>query len=746
MAGVSDDQPHLAASSIYHVAVDPETIIKWNTKKNKAFFDDTNKELLLLKPQGVIKRIPIDGIASKKQYQMPLEDVKAIKFSPDGSFITLQRTDSDVEFYNTHDNFRFKQPIKTNPKVENKILGFFWTNSANLIIITRQGVELFALSKSNTLTRVNEFKLAVNWFVYSAQLRILLLSTGPKENVMHGLHFKLQPNKWLQLPKFTIQLSSEKELLREKDLFISLVYSKVYCIHAYAKQRELHLYHLTTDAIKKQLVIDLHATGTCFISVIDNLIVAHNVSQKVSMIFDINARHPRDNHISFPLAAPLPLAPIKLPQKSKPAEMAPSSPGDSFSELYEEWQFVLPRHAVDNRCGYVFSFHIALDAVCLSFSDRIKLVDFLVRRSGAKEMVLQALRQMIEEKEPLITIAQIFDMLNDILLAHTAEQSRIAAGGASNLASSNPAGDFTNSPAGSAPNSPTPSRSPSASGGLNTSSTLTLDGFSSAIRQADDLSSRRTEYFMNEYKRQQQKAAGAPGDDLSGSSSSSSSSSGATSAPAVKPAKTVDGKTVIEQEDMYEQVFVPIEERRSADHKTMVAVIEEYIRSLSFHRLQVHSFIYELIIDLLVRNNRFYQLHQLLQYHVLSDSIHVACQLLSLASSYPAAMQLSLDMFKRLGEPHQILEILLSQNMLLQAMRFLKSLPTPVDVRAFVPRFLSEARKMNDMPLFFTAFNFFRSRGELDPKECKDHITFFDTTNSIAELVPPNTSPPFRPS
>jgi hypothetical protein len=407
-------------------------------------------------------------------------------------------------------------------------------------------------------------------------------------------------------------------------------------------------------------VIDLHATGTCFISVIDNLIVAHNVSQKVSMIFDINARHPRDNHISFPLAAPLPLAPIKLPPKSKASDAAASSSSDSSSELYEEWQFVLPRHAVDARRGYVFSFHIALDAVCLSFSDRIKLVDFLVRRSGAKDMVLQALRQMIEEKEPLITIAQIFDMLNDILLAHTAEQNRIAAGGTNHA--SNSAGDFTNSPAGSAPNSPTPSRSPSASGGLNTSSTLTLDGFSSVILQADDLSSRRTEYFMNEYKRQQQKASGSSGDDSS-NSASSSTSPGSMSAPTSKPAKTVDGKTVIEQEDMYEQVFVPIEERRSADHKTMVAVIEEYIRSLSFHRLQVHSFIYELIIDLLVRNNRFYQLHQLLQYHVLSDSIHVACQLLSLASSYPAAMQLSLDMFKRLGEPHQILEILLSQNM-----------------------------------------------------------------------------------
>lgn len=546
---------------------------------------------------------------------------------------------------------------------------------------------------------------------------------------MHGLHFKLQPNKWLQLPKFTIQLSSDKELLREKDVFISLVfvslellcricfcgqtiltivssffrrrYSKVYCIHAYTKQRELHLYHLTTDAVKKQLVIDLHATGQCFISVIDNLIVAHNVSQKVSMIFDINARHPRDNHISFPLAAPLPLAPVRILPKSRSLTDSPSGPspisgsvsgsGSSsapptvVTELYEEWNFVLPRHAVDFRHGFVFSFHIALDAVCLSFSDRIKLVDFLVRRSGAKEMVLQTLRQMIEEKEPLITVAQIFDMLNDILLAHTAEQQKIAAGGPASGSGGSSSDRFVDSPGPSAPNSPGPSRSPSSSGGLNTGSTLSIDGFSS-IMQQDDLSSRRTEYFRNEYKRQQQRekstgqASNSNGDET-GSNSSSSSTSSLTSSvlngSPMKPAKTVDGKTVIEQEDMYEQVFTPIEERRSADHKTMVAVIGEYIRSLSFHRLQVHSFIYELIIDLLVRNNRFYQLHQLLQYHVLSDSIHVACQLLSMANSYPAAMQLSLDMFKRLGEPLQIIEILLSQGLVRcsRALCFEESMP-----------------------------------------------------------------------
>jgi hypothetical protein len=68
--------------------------------------------------------------------------------------------------------------------------------------------------------------------------------------------------------------------------------------------------------IEKKLTVDLHASGQCYVSVLDNLIITHNVSQKVSMVFDINARHPKETHISFPVAAPLPLAPVKLDTKS----------------------------------------------------------------------------------------------------------------------------------------------------------------------------------------------------------------------------------------------------------------------------------------------------------------------------------------------------------------------------------------------------------------------------------------------
>ena len=60
----------------------------------------------------------------------------------------------------------------------------------------------------------------------------------------------------------------------------------------------------------------------------------------------------------------------------------------------------------------------------------------------------------------------------------------------------------------------------------------------------------------------------------------------------------------------------------------------------------IQHFLYELVINTLVHHNCFYQLHQFLQYHVLSDSKPIACLLLSLESCYPPAHQLALDMLK----------------------------------------------------------------------------------------------------
>jgi hypothetical protein len=88
----------------------------------------------------------------------------------------------------------------------------------------------------------------------------------------------------------------------------------------------------------------------------------------------------------------------------------------------DDWQFILPRHVLDARKGYLFTLSIRLDSVCLSFSDRIKLIDFLLRRTGSKDLLIGALKQMLEERESLFSITQIFDAINDVLLQYTSEQ------------------------------------------------------------------------------------------------------------------------------------------------------------------------------------------------------------------------------------------------------------------------------------------------------------------------------------
>lgn len=101
-----------------------------------------------------------------------------------------------------------------------------------------------------------------------------------------------------------------------------------------------------------------------------------------------------------------------------------------------------------------------------------------------------------------------------------------------------------------------------------------------------------------------------------------------------------------------------------------IQVIMEFCRSLAEHGIPVQHYLHELVITTLVHRKAYYQLHQLLQYHVVADSKPLACLLLSLENLYPAAHQLALDMLKRLGNAHEeIIEVLLSKGHILAALR-----------------------------------------------------------------------------
>ncbi|CAF2877394.1 unnamed protein product [Rotaria sp. Silwood2] len=149
--------------------------------------------------------------------------------------------------------------------------------------------------------------------------------------------------------------------------------------------------------------------------------------------------------------------------------------------------------------------------------------------------------------------------------------------------------------------------------------------------------------------------------------------------------------------------------------KFAISIVIEYIRSLNGFNIEVQYFIYELLVNLLVKNNQFFQLQQLIQYQVLTDSLKLACLLLSLSHKQQPTTQIALDMLKRLTKANEeIVEILLGNNFVIEALHFcIEHIPI---TRALARKLLEAALKSDELLssttsnqklLFFTVYTFF---------------------------------------
>lgn len=83
-------------------------------------------------------------------------------------------------------------------------------------------------------------------------------------------------------------------------------------------------------------------------------------------------------------------------------------------------------------------------------------------------------------------------------------------------------------------------------------------------------------------------------------------------------------KVVLDQSDVYTNILSPMLEMATLDQtmslKRVIAIVTEYLRSLEERQIPAQHFLHELLINLLVRSGQWYQLHQLLQYHIIADS------------------------------------------------------------------------------------------------------------------------------
>lgn len=175
----------------------------------------------------------------------------------------------------------------------------------------------------------------------------------------------------------------------------------------------------------------------------------------------------------------------------------------------------------------------------------------------------------------------------------------------------------------------------------------------------------------------------------------------------------VEFRTVVDQYFIYSYVLCKLAEKVSEnverkESKILTMSLLEYIRSLTDFQIPAQHFLYELLINSLVIQGKFYQLYQLLQYRVVADSKPLACLLLSLENVYNGASQLAVDMLERLGSAREeIIEILLSKQQVMPAIRYAAKHGASNDRNRFA-KFLEVAKETGNDKLFYSVSSHFK--------------------------------------
>ncbi|XP_013395339.1 regulator of MON1-CCZ1 complex-like isoform X2 [Lingula anatina] len=622
------------------------------------FFDETNKQVFAVQSQGAMG-VVVKGPDDKTNINFRMEDrgeVISIKFSYDMSVLAIQRSQKSVEFMNfTEHSDRVEYSQSCRGKTTN-IIGFHWTALNEIVFVTDHGIEYYqVIPEKKTLKCLKNQSGQVNWFVWSPESAVMLLSSGPLGNIINPFHFK--SGQLYKLPKFEVDLpvipKPPKLVLHERDVTMAQIYGVLYiCVlrhHTVAGKltAEIVLYHLQREnPARRSCVLRLNMSGRFAVNLVDNIIIVHHQASKTSMLFDIKSGGESDGYVTFydPLVPASPIRPFMIRAPSIPGQ--PGADGQKHElELYSpNWIVFQPNILIDAKLGYMWYLKLSLEPIVSLIDDKVKLIDFLLRRKDSKMVILKVCKQMMlpDSQASLPVIAQVFDLLNA--------------------------------------------------------------GY--------------REYLDKEIQAQASESTQAM-DNLRGR------------------------KAIIDQSDMYTHVLSVFGDSKNIHFKFIVATLVEYIRSLNQVFIPVQHYLYELVINTLVHHHCFYQLHQFLQYHVLSDSKPLACLLLSLESVYAPAHQLALDMLKRLNTANEeIIEVLLSKHQLLSALRFIRSVGVVDTVSA--RKFLEAAKQTGDSMLFYTVYKFFEQRNirmrqvsKFAPGEhCEPYVKYFEGLFGADALMP----------
>uniref|UniRef100_A0ACD5Y1C6 Uncharacterized protein n=2 Tax=Avena sativa TaxID=4498 RepID=A0ACD5Y1C6_AVESA len=642
------------------------------------FYDDANKFLVAPTTDRILYWKIAPSTPSGPPNSDPVNEgpVLSVRFSLDQKAIGIQRSSHEVEFRNRETGEACSKKCRADSET---ILGFFWTDcpTCDVIIIKTSGLDLLVYEpQSNGLRLVESKKFNVIWYLYTHESRLLLLASGMQCTLFTGYQFSA--GGIVKLPKFEMMMSkceaNNKPVLAAADVHIVTVYGRIYCLQLDRVNMALNFYRFYRDAVVQQGTLPTYSSRIA-VSAVDNIIMVHQIDAKVVILYDVFM----DSYT--PISAPLPLLVRGLPSNSRQAPQTSDHQSSAYGgTLYGEgWNFLIPDLICDADNGLLWKLHLDLEAIAASTSDAPSILEFLQRRKSDLSMVktlsLAIIRTIILERRPITLVAKAMDVILDSYSRlmkiggsaaggrATSEQNEQSSGQPveeSSVISQEPPSGTINRPVVHTDSAIGVESRPLQS---NSGAELGIANLAAAVDRTSLITSSDSEDIANTSRALSQATSGA--------TSKRPQVVGEDSRPLASGASMQHVTTVaISPNDIFQSVFLLVEDEMMGDPAYLIAVTMEFLRSMSKAGVKAPPNLYVMMTTLLARSNRYAEIALFVSNKILEPSRELAMQLIELGRQHSLTRKLGVDMLRERFLHHDYVAVLLQEGYYLDALHY----------------------------------------------------------------------------
>ncbi|XP_059668545.1 uncharacterized protein LOC132313671 isoform X2 [Cornus florida] len=613
------------------------------------FYDDGNKLLLSPTSDQVFswKTAPFAPHVAPTCDSISEGPVLSIRYSLDAKILAIQRSNYEILFWNRETGDTFSQGCRSESE---SILGFFWTDcpTCDIIFVKTSGLDLFSYNSNlKSLHLVETKRFNVSWYVYTHESRLVLLASGMQCKSFTG--YQLSSAGIIRLPRFEMAMAkseaNSKPVLAAEDVHIVTVYGRIYCLQIDRVAMLLHSYRFYRDAVVQQGSLPIYSSKIA-VSVVDNVLLVHQVDAKVVILYDIFA----DSRA--PISAPLPLLLRGFARPSASSSQmsikdSESSEAKDLSKneaiIYgDDWAFLVPDLICSVANGLLWKIHLDSQAISASSSEVPSVLEFLQRRkleaNKAKQLCLAIARTIILERRPVSMVARAMDVLV------TSYSYSIKTGSyfkGIKAEKTSPSGVPPVNNPDSEDNASSEQQKSNSHDGHSFGGKTDGENLMGAEIHPSDLRSKLLR----------------PGTNPLNANVSEQQESQVVSA-------------AISSDEMHSFVFAVVDEEMSGDCSYLVAIIVEFLRSANLEKVKVHPNLYVLTIQLLARNGRYTELGLFVINKILEPSKEVALQLLESGRQNFQIRKLGLDMLRQLTLHHDYVLLLVQDGYYIEALRY----------------------------------------------------------------------------